>query len=258
MDERKIKTIDLIKTCPNIINLFGKKFLLDSIGSYTVIGINQWSPQNHILANYLMWRQYFSTEPNFITELEKMLKYFLSKHPEYINSKRVLSRLKSKDNSQFQGMWSELIFAFFLKRNNVEILDLSNLIQTKNGEKELCDIQIALSDIEVTVILSKKGMLYESNGLDMSFIGAPEIDNISKTLVNRKIGKKRGKKIVAIDCTFVFDLYTKINEAQMGLDIDFNTFKETSRKILLFIRNPHTEQVATCRLINNLSGRGHG
>ena len=246
MNERKNEIKRLIKQYPNVMDLFGKEFLLEAIECHSVDNCDQWSPKNYFLSNYLMSAFDHLNEPNFITELENMLQYFLQEHPTYIASKQVLSRLKSKDKALFEGKWSELIFAYFLKRKNVANIDMSNIIQTEDGEKELFDIKTDLGEFEVTTILSQKGM-YNTNQV---ILGSLEINENDKILVNGKIKKKRAKSLLAIDCTLVEDLFVKLAESQLGMPIDFNVFKRTSKQILLFIRDPQTLQVALCRALD--------
>lgn len=240
MDDRKIEILNMIQKCPSIIEIFGQQFIYDAIKSYDVIKGNKWSPKNYFLANYLMSVSFYQNQHNYITELEDMFNFFLLNHRDYIKSKCVLSRLTSKDEPLFQGRWSELIFAHFLNRNNVYLIDISKTEHTKNGEIELFDIKTNYGEIEVTTIMSEKGKIFDTNGV---ISGMLEIDEVEKQLVNKKIKNKSGKKILAIDCTFVDGLYNKLVEIREGLQINFDVFKSTSKMVFLFLRYPATQQV---------------
>jgi N6-adenosine-specific RNA methylase IME4 len=243
MGKRKKAVVNFIEHCPNIRKLFGDKFLSKAIESFSTGENDQWSPNNYFISNYLMGASRHLDKDNFITELEQMLQYFLKEHPTYIKSKQVLVRLKSKDRALFEGKWSELIFAYFLNKKDVSNIDLSNIILSENGEKELFDIKTDLGEFEVTTILSQKG-IYDTN----QFIwGSLEIDKKDRILINGKIKKKRSKSILAIDCTLAEDLSTKLVESQLGMPIDFNVFRKTSKIILLFVRDPQTLQVMVCK-----------
>lgn len=246
MDERKKEIVNMIDKCPSIIEIFGRHFLYDAIQSYEVINGDKWSPKNYFLANYLMSVSFYQNQNNYITELEDMFSFFLSNHWDYIKSKSVLSRLMTKDEPLFQGRWSELIFAHFLNGRNIDIIDISKTEQTKKGEVELFDIKTKYGEIEVTTIMSEKGKVFDTESI---FSGMLEIDDVEKQLVNKKIKNKSGKNIIAIDCTFVDELYSKLVEVREGFPIDFNVFKSTSKNVFLFLRYSATQQVGLCKYL---------
>lgn len=248
MEERKNEIIKTIHNCPNIVNVFGIKFLEDAIETYKTTDGIKWSSQNFFIANYFMSVSYYPNQINFITSLENLLSYFLKYHKDYILSKGVLSRIMTKDEPLFQGKWSELIFVYFLKNNNIDVISVSELQKTNEGEKELYDIKTEYGEIEVTTILSSKGKVFDTEEV---FFGSVEIGDVEKQLVNRKIKNKSGKKILAIDCTYVDELYEKLFSYKEGLNIDFNVFKPTSKNIFLFLRNPATQQVGFCKYLNH-------
>lgn len=190
MVELKKEIISRVESCTSITKVFGQSFLTDAIQSYKVIN-SEWSRENYFIANYLMSSSYYWYLQNCITELEDMLKYFLSNHTEYIKSKSVLKRLKSKDEPLFQGIWSELIFTNFLRKRDIKIVEVSKTVRTKNGEVELFDIKTNYGEIEVTTIMSSRGRIFEEQN---TFSGSLEIGNIEKKLVNKKIKDKSGKK----------------------------------------------------------------
>jgi|GEM_PF-4816032 hypothetical protein len=246
MNERKQEIVKMIEKCPNIIEVFGHEFLFTAIQSYEVNNECKWSPQNYFLANYLMSVSNYKGPKNYITELESMLNFFLSKHRDYIKSQSVLSRLTSKKEPTFQGRWSELIFAYFLNSKNIDIISISKTEQTKYGEVELFDIKTSCGEIEITTIMSEKGKVFDTD--DVIF-GMSEIGGIEKQLVNRKIKNKSGKKILAIDCTLVDELNDKLVEGKVGFPINFNIFKSTSKKVILFMRDSATQQVSLFKIL---------
>ena len=248
MENRKKEILNTIYNCPNIVELFGESFLDNAIESYKTIDKIKWSSQNYFIANYFMSASFYLNQINFINSFEKLLSYFITQHKNYISSKNVLFRLTSKNEALFQGKWSELIFVYFLKNSNVDVISVSELIKTNEGEKELYDIKTKYGEIEVTSILSSKGKVFDSEEV---FFGSVEIGEIEKQLVNRKIKNKSGKKILAIDCTFVDELYEKLFSYKEGLNIDFDVFKPTSKDIFLFLRNPANQQVGFCKYLNH-------
>lgn len=248
MDERKKEIINKIEKCPSAIEVFGLDFIVDAIQTYDVINGDEWSRKNYFIANYIMSASFYLNHNNFITELEKMLSYFLINHKNYIKSKSILSRLMSKDEPLFQGKWSELIFAYFLKRRGVDIIDISKTEQTMNGDIELYDIKTNFGEIEITAIMSAKGKVFDTENI---FLGILEIGDIEKQLVNKKIKNKSGKNILVIDCTFVDELHQKLYEVSQGIPIAFNVFKSTSKNVFLFLRHNETQQVDFCKYLND-------
>ncbi len=248
MEERKKQIIKLIRACPNILNVFRIEFLENAIETYETTDGTKWSFQNYFIANYFMSVSYYPNQINFITSLEKLLSYFLKHHKDYILSKGLLSRLMAKDETLFQGKWSELIFVYYLKSNNIDVISVSELVKTNDGEKELYDIKTKYGEIEVTAILSSKGEVFDTEEV---FFGSVDIGDVEKQLVNRKIKNKSGKNILAIDCTFVDELYEKLFSYKEGLNINFNVFKPTSKNVLLFLRSPATQQVDFCKYLNH-------
>lgn len=248
MVERKKEILKTIFNCPNIVNVFGQSFLEKSIDSYKTVDGIEWSPQNYFIANYFMSVSFYKNQINFITSLENLLSYYIKQHKDYILSNNVLSRLTSKNESIFQGKWSELIFAYFLNNKNIDVVSVSELTKTNEGEKELYDIKTEYGEIEVAVILSSKGKVFDS---DEVFFGSVDIGDIEKQLVNKKIKKKGGKNILAIDCTFVDELYDKLFSYKEGINIDFSVFKHTSKNVFLFLRNPATQLVEFCKYLNH-------
>lgn len=247
MVERKKEILKMIYNCPNIVNVFGQSFLEKSIDSYKIVNGIKWSAQNYFIANYFMSVSVYQNQINFINSLENLLSYFIRQHKSYILSKNVLSRLTSKDESIFQGKWSELIFAYFLNNKNIDVMSVSALTKTAEGEKELYDIKTEYGEIEVAVILSSKGKVFDSDDL---FFGSVDIGAIEKKLIDKKIKKKIGKNILAIDCTFVDELYYKLLSYNEGINVDFSVFKDTSKNIFLFLRNPATQLVGFCKHLN--------
>lgn len=152
MIDRKKEILNIILNCPNIVNVFGWSFIEKSIDSYKIVNGIKWSPQNYFIANYFMSVTFNQNQINFITSLENLLSYFIRQHKNYILSKNVLSRLTSKDESIFQGKWSELIFTYFLNNKNIDVMSVSALTKTAEGEKELYDIKTEYGEIEVAVI----------------------------------------------------------------------------------------------------------
>ncbi len=246
MTPRKEHILAEIMRCPSIVECFGNEFILTSIETYQTVDGNQWSPRNYFISNYFMSISFYPNQPNFITELERMLHYYLTDYPEYIKSKNVLSRLTTKDEPLFQGKWSELIFGYFLACKGIEIIDFSRTQQSVNGEIELFDIKTKYGEIEVTAIMPKGEQIFDTNEV---FIGSLQIEDFEKRQVNKKIKKKSGKTILAIDSSLVDELHTKILETSIELNVDFDVFHPTSKEIILFLRNPETCQVGHCKFL---------
>jgi hypothetical protein len=251
MTPRKEQIITEIKRCPSIIEFFGNEFILTSIETYQTVNGFQWSPRNYFISNYFMSISFYQNQPNFITELERLLHYYLTNYPALIKSKNVISRLTTKDESLFQGKWSELIFGYFLAGKGIEIIDISRTQQSVHGEIELFDIKTKYGEIEVTAIMTKEGRIFDTNEV---FIGSLQIDDFEKRLVNKKIKKKSGKKILAIDSSLIDELQTRILESSIGINVDFDVFQPTSKEIILFLRNPETCQVGHCKFLNRSAG----
>lgn len=247
MVKRKIEILTLIEKYDAIKQLFGSDFIKECIDTYKVNEKQEWSPNNFFISNYLMSASFHFNEPNFITELNNMSRYFLENHSEFIYSEVTLTRLKSKDKFLFNGKWSEMIFAYYLTLRGVKVLDISRIIPTNEGEIELFDILSELGSIEVTTILSEKGKSFIDGEV---FSGDLSIGSIEKELVNKKIKKKSGNNLIAIDCTFVDELFSRIVESNSGFNIDYNVFKNKSKTVILFIRHPYTQQVGGVKFLN--------
>lgn len=251
MDKRKAYILRIIKKCSSITEVLGSQFITTAIETYDTVEKIKWSPRNYFISNYFMSASFYPNQLNFISELENLFNYYLTTHKDYIKSKSVLSRLTTKNEALFQGKWSELIFTYYLKNHNIEIIDISKLEKTKDGENEMFDIKTNYGEIEVTEIMSDKGKVFDTEEV---FMGSPEIGDIEKQLVNKKIKNKVGKRILAIDATFVDELYMKLIDATEGLKINFNVFKRTSKNVFLFLRNPVTQQVGLCKYLNYYAG----
>lgn len=247
MIKRKSLILEQLKNCPSIVEVFGISFLEEAINTYQVVNEIEWSRQNCLISNYFMSVSYYQGELNFITELERMLTYFLSTHRDYITSTGVLTRLTSKDEHLFQGKWSELVLAYYLVQKGIQLIDLSRTQLTDKGEVELFDLSTDQGEVEVTVIMSEKGRAFDTADV---FGGSLQLGEIERHLIDRKISSKSGKKILAIDCTFVDEVYRALLDATLGIQLRVGTFKQSSKIVYLFLRSPATQQVGLLKELN--------
>lgn len=246
---RRNQILSSIDCYPNIKKLFGEGFLNNAIQSFSLIN-GKWSPENYAISNYLMSGRNFLKEEDFIifmSALEKMILFYVANYPTYITSSDLMKRLKSKKMSDFQGKWTELIFGYYLHSKGIKIEEMSPKEETSDGEKEICDIRTDFGEIEVSIILSDKRVSFSDGEV---FFGDTNISYIDRELVNKKISRKKTKKILAIDCSLLDEIRLQFLNSYLGFDINFDVFKETSKKIILFIRDPLTEQVACHKIVN--------
>lgn len=218
---------------------FGEKFLQKAISNYFSRKSNL-SPFYH-LANFFCWA-YCKRDYDFFIELEEMLKYFYSESilQEYLLSCNVRKHLKSIDEVEFHCIWSELIFAFFLSKNKIEVIKIG---QAKGEASERADIITNKGLFEVTVVLSKKNRY----SVGEIFIGSNEVEEISKKIINSKIKTKVNQNEagnIVIDCTFIDSLYEKLMTSnRLDIKTEFSVFKKIEKSVFLFSRNPCTNQV---------------
>lgn len=147
---------------------------------------------------------------------------------------------------EFYSAWSEIIFAFHLSRLNYKIIRMG---QAKGEASEIADIITDKGLFEVTAVVSEKDR-YEA---DTVFWGSNEISSISRKIINSKILKKRNQNKatrIVIDCTFMDDLTDKLlTSTFLGIESDFNVFKECYKDLTLFTRNSVTQQVGANRTL---------
>lgn len=250
MDNRKEILQNELNKYPVISDYFGYEFLRKAIRTYkTKSNSLVWSSSNFIISNYLMSHYNFREKVNFITELEKLLIFYTDNFSDYIRSEDVRKRLMSRNNSYFQGKWSELILGYFLNSRGIKILEMSKKINCSEGEIESNDIISSVGSFEVSVILSDKGREYPD---DTVFFGSLEISQTAIDLINQKIKKKalqNNSTILAFDCQHIMNIYNSFSHIYLGIPVNFNVFKDAKKPILLFIRDAYTEQVCAGKLV---------
>jgi hypothetical protein len=241
-DKDKEEFLRKIDDCDNLKSLLGYDFLKKAIQDFQYID-NKWSSKNICFVNYL--HVHFDKEDYFLS-LEMMLSFYLKNFPEYIKSTDVINRLTSRRMEDFQGKWSEIALGYYLHGKGVKILEMSPKDKTYAGENEICDIKTDLGCFEVSAILSEARTIFPE---DSVFWGDTNVSYSDTQLVNKKISRKQAKKILALDCSWLDNVRLQFNNIRLGFDINFDVFKKTSKKIMLFVRDTTTEQVVCHRIV---------
>ena len=178
--------------------------------------------------------------------MKEFIFYSKNNLQEYLLSPKIRKHLKSKDETEFHSTWSEIIFAFFLHKNKLEILKMG---QKKGEATERADIITNNGLFEVTVVLSDKDQ-YSSGEV---FFGSNKIEDVSMRIINNKIKNKSNQNEanqIVIDCTFMDSLYEKLISSYIpGMKTDFGVFKKIKKSVFLFSRNTATHQVGIIKRI---------
>ena len=212
-----------LKGYPRLYSYFGENFLLKILKQYyNRIDANK---PAYLIAYFIAFA-YQQQHKIFFDELEAMLTYFHSEPHLNIYITTPKNKLKSMKQDDFHGVWSEVIFAYFLHKNGYKI---NKIGQAKGEAREHADIFTDKGIFEVTVILSKRDY-YEPGFV---FAGSNEIIYDSIRLANDKISgkeKQNEAKFIVIDCTFMDDLTEKLLSSRyLNIPVDFEVFKKTSK-----------------------------
>lgn len=229
------------------INLyFGKKFLV-KILIHLFNRLDDSKPY-YPLAVFIV-SGFNDSDKSFFIDLENMLKFFYSQNhlKEYILTPRVKNKLKSVNNVDFNSIWSELIFAYYLHQKGHKILKIG---QIKGESTEQADIITDKGLFEVTVVLSERDR-FNNNEV---FFDSQKIISDSIRIINNKISEKINQNkadFIVIDCSYMDNLYEKIfSSTVLQIKTMFDVFKKTTKPVFLFIRHNVTCQVGIVKLIN--------